>query len=67
MHRRAFLGTASAAILLAHAGPLRAQGHITRFEDVVAIARNMAAAPFQRPSLDLVPPFADLSYDQFRG
>ncbi|MFN4062451.1 MAG: glucan biosynthesis protein [Paracoccus hibiscisoli] len=67
MHRRHFLGTASAAILMTHAAPLRAQGHTVRFEDVVAIARGAAAAPFDQPTLDLVPPFADLSYDQFRG
>lgn len=67
MHRRDFLGTTSATVLLAYAAPLRAQGAITGFEDVVAVARKTVAAPFDRPMLNLVPPFADLSYDQFRG
>lgn len=37
------------------------------FETVIARAREAAARPFERPLMDLTEPFADLTYDQFRG
>lgn len=37
------------------------------FQTVIDRARAAAAAPFQRPTLALTPPFADLGYDQFRA
>ena len=37
------------------------------FETVIARARAAAEVGFQRPTVDLSEPFADLTYDQFRG
>lgn len=37
------------------------------FEDVVARAQALAASPFAAPDSTLLPPFADLNYDQYRA
>ncbi|MDM7255600.1 MAG: glucan biosynthesis protein G [Paracoccus sp. (in: a-proteobacteria)] len=37
------------------------------FEDVAARAQALAAAPFVAPDSTLLPPFADLNYDQYRA
>ncbi len=76
MHRRALLhsalmGLAGAALPF---GALRAQTPTEAaaqqdfgFETVIDLARVAAKRPFKRPERVLTEPFADLTYDQFRG
>mgnify|MGYP000903453289 CR=1 FL=1 len=57
-------GTRLPAIL----GPAAAQEPARfDFQTVIDRARAAASAPFQSPAMTLAPPFADLSYDQYRA
>ncbi len=74
MDRRTLLGAALAGLfgsqLSSLVGRARAQdapGEPFDFETVIARARAATGAPFQRPLIELSEPFADLSYDAFRG
>lgn len=73
MNRRTLLQSALAGLLgtgLARlaAGPVAAQenGNFS-FESVIARARAAAEQSYSRPLMDMVEPFADLKYDQFRA
>jgi periplasmic glucans biosynthesis protein len=71
MHRRELL-TATLAGLLG-AGTMRVAGVRGQeaagfgFEDVVEIAREAAARPFEDQRMRLVEPFAELDYDRYRA
>jgi glucans biosynthesis protein len=76
MDRRTLLQSALAGFLGGNlsllAAPARAQdapeeeGDFS-FDVVAARARELAAAPFKRPIMEMQGPFADLTYDKFRA
>jgi glucans biosynthesis protein len=75
MDRRTLLYSALAGVFAGNlpglfAAAARAQeapGEPFSFETVVERARAAAQAPFARPTIALTEPFADLTYDAFRG
>jgi glucans biosynthesis protein len=75
MERRSFLTAALAGFFGSHALPsldfsaAAQEGTPTpfTFDSVIARARETASEPFTRPLMRLTPPFADLTYDQFRA
>ena len=73
MHRRTLLQSALAGIFAGAlprlVAPAAAQDAAAAFDfdTVVARARVAASEPFQRPTMKLTEPFADLKYDQFRA
>lgn len=74
MHRRSLLSSALAGLIGAQLPPLvsaafaqEGAGEPFSFDTVIARARAAASAPYLRPEIALSEPFADLTYDQFRG
>jgi glucans biosynthesis protein len=55
------------ALLAGRAEAQEAPAEPFSFDTVIQRARAAAAQPFQRPLIELSEPFADLTYDRFRG
>jgi glucans biosynthesis protein len=62
-----FLGSRLTPALVAPAAAQEDAPAPFTFDSVIARAREMAGEPFTRPLMKLTPPFADLTYDQFRA